>query len=237
MLALALKIQPLLEARGATVFLTRPTEANLHLAERAAKTNLISLEAMLHSPYHHHYEVTKLMAIMENIINDFEKYAPIYFNFPFDWSFTREIHPDLERIFQLQAHPLIKDNFLFISLHSNATASPINPNISGADVYHMTHHYWRNQNYFTNYANEDRNNLFGQMLLDNIHALGISRREVKPGNWFVIREHNLPGVLVENGFHTNPGDRALLSSPGFLEELALAYEDAIVRYFRYIELR
>jgi N-acetylmuramoyl-L-alanine amidase len=76
--------------------------------------------------------------------------------------------------------------------------------------------------------------LFANILLDDIQELGINRRGVRPGNWFVIREHNLPGVLVENGFHTNPYDRALLSSNYFLQSLAVVYRDAVMRYFGYV---
>ena len=51
-------------------------------------------------------------------------------------------------------------------------------------------------------------------------------------NLMVLREVNVPAVLVENGFHTNPQDRALLSDPNFRQSLAVAYRNAIVEYFR-----
>jgi len=46
-----------------------------------------------------------------------------------------------------------------------------------------------------------------------------------------MREHNVPAVLVENGFHTNAQDRAKLSDDAFLGRLAKAYTDTIVDYF------
>ena len=236
MLQLSHNIRPLLEARGATVILTRPTASDVPLPVRAATINLISLEVLRdarrqHNPGYDVQEIDRLMNIMEKIIGDYATYAPIYFNFPFDTYHTRSIHPDLQRIFELQTDPAVRDRFLVISLHSNATPRPINTSIHGADAYIMTSLMARDRNYFAYYANEARSRYFSNILLDNIHELGIARRGVWGGNWFMIREHNLPGALVENGFHTNDHDRELLSCNEFLQRLAVAYENAIVGYF------
>jgi len=235
MLQLSHEIKPLLEAQGATVLLTRPTAADVPIPVRVAKINLLSLEVLRdarlqNNPDYDIQEINRLMGIMQRVIGDYERYAPVYFNFPFDWSFRRRIHPDLARIFELQNDPAVRDIFLVISLHTNAT-SPMNTATNGADVYIMTGDVARNRNYFAHYSNEERSRYFANILLDNIHEIGINRREIKGDNWFLIREHNLAGALVENGFHTNPHDRNLLSSNEFLQRLAVAYEDAIIRYF------
>ena len=262
MLHLALTLKPLLESEGATVFLTRPDIHNVSLPVRAAKMNLWSLEFLKNYLYQDIYsllstdriegingrpqppgeildllsEVYYLSEIMENIIYNYRYFAPLYFNFPFDFNFEREISTYLERIFELQTHPQVRDRFLVISLHSNATPRPINHSVNGADVYYMSNFHRPSNNYFANYANEGRSRYFGNLILDNIDNLGITRRHLRPGNWFVIREHNLTGVLVENGFHTNPYDREKLSDNDFLDELALAYVDAILKYFDEIYL-
>ena len=250
MLKLAHLLRPLLEEQGATVFLTRETEANVTLPERAAKINLLSLETLRQNRLNDLYiaqeynrqaieneieEIDELIGIMQRIINDYYKYAPTYFNFPFDWSFQRHIHPDLQRIFEFQADSEIQSTFLMISLHSNATRRPINSNINGVDIYRMTNDLINSANYFADYASTEKTYLFSNILLDSIQEVGISPRGINAGNWFVIREHNLPGVLVENGFHTNPHDRALLSCDYFIYRLAEAYADAIMRYFEYID--
>jgi hypothetical protein len=59
----------------------------------------------------------------------------------------------------------------------------------------------------------------------------VRKRGVSVENYFMIREHNVPGILVENGFHTNARDRANLQNDAFLDGLAVAYLDAIVEYF------
>ena len=236
MLTLSHYIKPLLEARGATVVLTRPTTADVSLPVRVATINHLSLEVLRearleYNPAYNTHEIDRLIGIMQNIIRNYELYAPIYFNFPFDDTHTRVIHPDLERIFELQTDPVVRDVFLVISLHSNATPRPIDTTIHGADAYVITLEMARSRNYFLYYSNERRSRYFSSILLNNIHRLGIRRRGISGGNWFMIREHNLPGALVENGFHTNDHDRALLLCNEFLQRLAVAYEDAIVGYF------
>jgi N-acetylmuramoyl-L-alanine amidase len=47
----------------------------------------------------------------------------------------------------------------------------------------------------------------------------------------MVREHNVPGILAENGYHTNARDRANLQSDHYLDRLALAYLNAITLYF------
>lgn len=177
-------------------------------------------------------ELDRLKDAMRRIIYDFREYANIYFNFPFDARRNTLIHPDLHHIFALQAHPVIADNFFGISLHSNATGRPINTRIHGADVYIMTNNNPSSQAYFAGYTATKKTYAFADILLGKIHDLGISRREIKPGNFFIIRETNIPMALVENGFHTNPDDRALLSNDYFLQSLAIAYRDALSQIFQ-----
>jgi len=234
MLVLAKLLRPMLEAQGARVLMVREDKHEIHLTVRAAMINLWSLEELYRLAEHCTYEqeeIAGLKSIMGRVIYDYEYYAPKYFNFPFDRTHSRVIHPYLYRIFELQAADAIRDNFLMLSLHSNATPRPINTETHGADAYIMMNHHRNIQNYFANYASVDRMYAFSDFLLNGIHRLGIERRDVKAGNFFIIREHNLPGVLVENGFHTNAHDRALLQCDEFLYDLAWVYLGAIMRHF------
>jgi N-acetylmuramoyl-L-alanine amidase len=239
MLALAFKIKPLLEAHGATVHMTRSTPANVMLSVRAAMTNIWSLEALKRDMVQNAAdfdgiseaisEIDRLINIMGLVITNPQFYESVFFNTPFSPSVS--IHPDLEKIFELQSDPVISDNFLFISLHSNATATPINTAVHGADVFHISNNHNRLTEYYTNYSHVEQSIAFGEIILNHIHNTGIHRQMVRPANFFVIREHNLPAVLVENGHHTNPADRAKLMDDEFLDELALAYLDAIYEFF------
>jgi len=239
MLTLALKIKPLLEARGATVHLTRSTNDGVLLSTRVAISNILSLEALKSSRAQNatdEYilinelnEIDRLISIMHSIIANPEDNAAIYFNTPFSPSVP--IHPDLERIFELQSDPIIGERFLFISLHSNATGRPIDTTAHGADVFHVSNYVSSLTGYFSNYSFVEQSARFGEIILDHIQYVGIQKNTVSHANYFVIREHNIPAVLVENGHHTNAFDRALLMSDFFLERLAFAYLDAITSYF------
>lgn len=247
MLALAHRIKPLLEERGATVLMTRPTEEDVILPVRAAMLNRWALEAIRDARQRELEfseseqgarrvqrdldEIDRLLAIIQSVIDDPERNAPIYLNFPFDTTYTRAIHPDWRRIFELQNDPLISDNYLVISLHSNATPRPINTAMNGVDIFYMSNARRNNGAYFANYAHERHSFHFANLLIDNIVTTGLNKRGVSPHYFLIIREHNLPAVLVENGFHTNAADRARLQDDAFLDRLAMVYADTISHYF------
>ena len=233
MLKLANKIKRNLESYGITVYMTRPAQYNVHLSVRAAAINIWALQEVKKVRPNDAGEIDRLIKIMQNIIDDYEKYAPVYMNYPFDYAFKRKIHTDLQKVFEYQDHPVIRDKFLVISLHSDATAQPIDTSINGATAFHISNNFKYNPrgSYYGNYSNEDRSRKFGNKLLDNIDKLGIRKREVRHSALFILREHNLPAVLIENGFHTNDHDRDKLSDDAFLDRLALVYADTISAYF------
>jgi len=251
MLQLAFEIKLLLEQHGATVLLTRKEQYDIHLTVRAAQINIWSLEFLhdfklqeleLYIEQNEEYakslqyqieEIERLIGVMQNVMYDWQAYAPTYFNFPFDRTRQRVIDPDLRRIFELQADPIIRDNFLMLSLHSNATPRPVNTAINGVDIFHMTNNFEGSANYFAEYSNVERTYRLSNILMDSITQTGLASRGIRPSNFFIIREHNLAGILVENGFHTNYHDRMLLSNFYFLQSLAAAYEDAILDFFAY----
>ena len=87
--------------------------------------------------------------------------------------------------------------------------------------------------YFPGYTSASESRRFGDRLLNNIHAIGIPRRAngLRAQDIAVLREVNIPGVLVENGFHTSAADRALLRDAGFMERLAQVYANSIIGHF------
>ena len=261
MLHLTLALERMLAERGATVLLTRRNRYYVEMPVRVASINKWALESLRKVREEElaslpelctaeTYEVFSRLLMerflledelqeiclfinaMERVIHDPYTYGGTYFNLPFDLTRETPMHPYLRRIFDLKTASEIRDNFLVISLHSNATPRPICIRANGADAYIMTNDDWRSVAYFANYKNVCRSYHFSDILLDGIHSIGIQRRDVKPGNWAIIREHNLPGVLVENGFHTNAHDRALLLCNMFMDRLAQVYVAAITRYFQ-----
>ena len=57
-------------------------------------------------------------------------------------------------------------------------------------------------------------------------------RGVKKGNFYVIRETEMPAVLVEGGFITNAEERVLLKTREYQEKLARGIADGIDNYFK-----
>jgi len=251
MLVLAEKMRDILEARGATVLLTRENHIDIPLPVRPVMVNKWALEAIrneriaqLNSIQIPEYEqgcvyalqadIAQLdhsIAILDKILTNPQVYAPIYMNTPFDTTRTRVIHPEWRRILELQNDPLIRYNFMVVSLHSNATGTPVDTSINGADVFLSTNCNVLNTTYFAGYSHADVTYIFADMLLDGIHNIGIRRREITPFHWMIIRETNVPAVLVENGFHTNAADRAKLQDDNFLARLAVVYADTFEQYF------
>ena len=249
MFALSQKIKPLLEARGATVLLIRPTEDDVPLPARAAIINRWALQAVREArqielselseedAYRAYrlqndiLEINRLLRIVQSIIDDPETNAPVYMNTPFDYSYTRRIHPDWERIFEFESDPAIRDRFLVISLHSNATGRPINTAQNGVESYYASNDVENNMYYYSNYSYEPYSAFFADLILDRIDEIGITKRKAAGYYFLMTREHNLPGALVENGFHTNAQDRAKLSDDAFLDRLASVYADAVLYYF------
>lgn len=241
MLDLSYKLKPLLEAVGAKVLLVRPGEEDLPLPVRAATINKWALEAVRDARLEDGgaaseiNEINRLIGVMQSVIDDPETNAPIYFNIPFDYTYTREIHPDLRRIFELEDDPVIKDRFLVISLHSNATGKPIKTEQNGVEVYYISNDLEKNATYYSQYSNVERSFYFANLLIDNISEVGLEKRYVKDYYYFMTREHNLPCVLAENGYHTNEHDRELLMNSAFRSRLAQVYVETIQQYFDEIE--
>jgi N-acetylmuramoyl-L-alanine amidase len=234
MLDLARRIRPLLEAQGATVIMTRDSEVNVPIAVRCAMINIRALEAVrgTRTNASEIAEINRLIGVMQSIMNN-PSLGNTYMNVdPFNAS--RHIHPDLRQIFELQNNPVIRDNFLMISLHSNAATST---GVRGAEVYFIDPSAHSNTGtYFGGFSYTAQSRAFANILLNHIHNAGIPRRThgLRAENYAMIREINIPAVLTENGFHTNAEDRELLSSPDFRQHLAVAYQNAIIEYFRQI---
>ncbi|MEG1999838.1 MAG: N-acetylmuramoyl-L-alanine amidase [Evtepia sp.] len=250
MLKLVLKVKPLLEAKGATVVLTRADKSDTSMGKRVAITNDQALRilrtakqtelnagtsaertAVLNADIK---ELDRLIPLMQSAITS-DKQAAIYFNFS-PYSSQRTIHPDLKKIFNYETDPLIANNVLFISFHTNATGAPIQNSANGAEAYYISNSLKDNKKYFSNYTSEARSRDFCNILLGNIAKVGIKKRSSRANNLMVVRETNVPAVLVENGFHTNDSDRAKLLDDASMNRLAQAYSTSISTYFSAIPL-
>ena len=100
---------------------------------------------------------------------------------------------------------------LFVSVHADASTST-SPN--GATVYIARGAYPTSRS-------------VGGAIEARLSQAGLVSRGVREAGFRVLMGHNRPSVLVECGFLTNPGDRALLLTPDHQDRVARAIADGI----------
>jgi N-acetylmuramoyl-L-alanine amidase len=65
-----------------------------------------------------------------------------------------------------------------------------------------------------------------------ITRVGGSDRGIKRARFIVLRDSNIPGVLIEGGFLTNPQDRVRIATPIYRQLLAQAILQGVTSYNR-----
>jgi len=108
---------------------------------------------------------------------------------------------------------------LFVSVHANAH---LNRSIGGTETF-----YYRGKK--TSTASYQAAALIQNEL---VKALGLRNIGVKHGNFHVIRETNMPGVLVELAFLSHPAEEAMMKTAEFRESSAQAIFAGILNYFK-----
>lgn len=109
---------------------------------------------------------------------------------------------------------------LFVSVHVNA--APQAPSANGAETYYDT----------SENANGNESKELAQEIQKQLVALaGMNDRGARNSAFYVVREQNIPSVLVELGFITNSGDFAKLASPEYYEIFAEAIYQGIYNYY------
>lgn len=106
------------------------------------------------------------------------------------------------------------DADIFVSLHANA--HPTKPETAGA---------------ITFYAPGRPNDLAATVLEALVLETGAVNKGVRPANFYVLRNSDIPAVLVEVGFLTNRVEAARLADSSYQQEIAAGIFKGIVRYF------
>ncbi|MDQ1143229.1 N-acetylmuramoyl-L-alanine amidase [Bacillus sp. SORGH_AS 510] len=108
------------------------------------------------------------------------------------------------------------DNDLFISIHLNAIPSS---RWSGAQTFFAPHHQ----------ENARAAKFIQEELRKNLEN---TTRKAKPLNQvFILKHAKKPGALVEVGFLSNPGEKAMLKKDTYQEKVAISIYKGIMRYF------
>lgn len=111
---------------------------------------------------------------------------------------------------------------IFVSIHYNSSRSP---QAHGIEVF-----------FFDSKENTTRakasKTLADSVLSQVIRNTDAKSRGVKKGNFYVLRETEMPAVLVEGGFISNADERKLLKSRDYQEKIASGIAEGVHRYFK-----
>lgn len=112
---------------------------------------------------------------------------------------------------------------LFVSVHYNA--APKAPEASGIEVF-----------YHVNEANKAKTEasqaLAARVLAQVVDATKAKSRGVKKANFVVIRQTEMPAILVEGGFLTNIAEREKIENPAYLRRLAWGIAQGVDSYMK-----
>jgi N-acetylmuramoyl-L-alanine amidase len=110
---------------------------------------------------------------------------------------------------------------LFVSVHFNSSPSV---EAQGIEIfYYDSKEMWRTR------ASKRLANCILYGVVDQTEAVS---RGIKQGNFHVIRETEIPAVLVEGGFMTNKEERAKLRDRAYLDRLAIGIAQGIDKYMK-----
>jgi N-acetylmuramoyl-L-alanine amidase len=110
---------------------------------------------------------------------------------------------------------------LFVSVHFNSSPSI---DAQGIEIfYYDSKEMWRTR---------ASKRLASCILSDVIDQTNAISRGIKQGNFHVIRETEMPAVLVEGGFMTNKDERSKLRDKAYLDQLAIGIAQGIDKYMK-----
>lgn len=140
---------------------------------------------------------------------------------------------------------------LYISVHMN---SSLNQNASGHEVWYLSPGYRRTVLTEKN-APEDKSLfpilnsmleeeyttesiMIARFIMDGLQAqIGkeSTARGIKAEDWFVVKNSNMPAVLIELGFVSNPTEASLLTNDKYLKKASLGIYNGISAFITHFE--
>jgi len=145
-----------------------------------------------------------------------------------------------------------EDAVIYVSIHVNAS---LNPKAKGFEVWYLPPQYRRKliDGDRLNAENREILPILNMMLEEEytIESILLAKhildcmeesigsvsenRGLKEETWFVVRKAKMPSVLVEIGFITHEEEAKLLSQPEYLQKIAQAIYNGIVRFIGTID--
>lgn len=143
-----------------------------------------------------------------------------------------------------------QEAILYISVHVNAS---LDRKASGYEVWYLSPGYRRTVldknttddkalfNIMNSMMEEEytaESILIAKFIMDGLQTQVASKqtaRGIKAEEWFVVRNSNMPAVLVELGFLTNEKEAALLADNGHLQKLSLGIYNGLAAFVTHFE--
>lgn len=101
----------------------------------------------------------------------------------------------------------------FVCIHSN---SADDPSAKGTETYYKD-------------GNAESEKLAQAIHSELVNSTGLMDRDIKTANFYVLRNNDIPSVLVEVGFISNPTEEALLNNDSFQNKAAEAIATGILK--------
>lgn len=114
----------------------------------------------------------------------------------------------------------------FISIHGDS--APENPSVSGIGVY-----MYDGNLRLTSAAQSDMRKSYAQTISDEMKLATGAKSSVHVENFAVLRENEVPSVLIECGFLSNPSEEARLATDAYQEKLAQGMYNGLRKWFAY----
>ena len=134
---------------------------------------------------------------------------------------------------------------LFLSLHFNSADGPGGSAVKGSEVYCMTPVRASSTNArgegagagaYPGNRSDAKNMLLAYQIQKAItEKTGAEDRGVKRARFWILRDAEMPAVLIEAGFMTNPSDARRIYEPTPRRQLAQAIVDGVLAYKRLVE--
>lgn len=111
---------------------------------------------------------------------------------------------------------------LFVSIHYNSAPSK---EANGIEIF-----YYRSE---TDKERTEASKRLASVVLDKvIERTQAKSRGVKTANFAVIRETNMPAVLIEGGFLTNQEEMQKIKDPAYIKQLALGIAQGVDQFVK-----
>lgn len=240
------RIKSQLEARGATVYMTRTDNSWVSLYNRLAQTHLICLdiaekEGKLPFSKARANELRTLLQTSIDINEDTVASGGMGI------MVGSGVGEDLNDLFEMEYK---LDKVLFLSVHLNSSESRT---LHGNSIFYVTdesviesERRQRRENsefqrsdfpirdeYYGRHGED--NELLACCLYDNIVGnipeFETNATPVNADNYAVLREHGLTGCLIETAFLSDDNDRAMLQRDDTIDSIAVSVSDSVKMYF------